>query len=297
MSKSKYRRSLTILPVSLLLLGCESGGAEEEPVNVGEAVDYTITSIEAGSGTSDLAIDMLDDYDNLEGWEVQTSSTAGMITSLDQAIQNEEPIIVTAWTPHWIFEEYDLKFLEDPKNSLGEEEYINTIAREGLAEDMPNAYAILDKFNWEVEDMQEVMLAAQDIPFEKAATNWIEENRDRVDEWTEGSETVDGEPLQLVSTPWDTERSSSHVMKIVLEELGYDVAITTVDPVVMFQAIAHGEGDASLAPWLPITFGRYYEEFEDQIDDLGPNMSGALNGLVVPEYMDIDSVEELPAMK
>lgn len=297
MSKSKYRRSLIILPVSLLLLGCESGGAEEEPVNVGEAVNYTITSIEAGSGTSDLAIDMLDDYDNLEGWEVQTSSTAGMITSLDQAIQNEEPIIVTAWTPHWIFEEYDLKFLEDPKSSLGEEEYIHTIAREGLAEDMPNAYAILDKFNWEVEDMQEVMLAAQDISFEEASADWVEENRDRVDEWTEGSETVDGEPLELVSTPWDTERSSSHVMEIVLEELGYEVTITTVDPVVMFQAIAHGEGDASLAPWLPITFGRYYEEFEDQIDDLGPNMSGALNGLVVPEYMDIDSVEDLPAME
>jgi glycine betaine/proline transport system substrate-binding protein len=84
-------------------------------------------------------------------------------------------------------------------------------------------------------------------------------------------------------------------MQIVLEELGYTVDITSVDPVVMFQAIAHDEGDASLAPWLPMTFGAYYDEYEDQIVDLGPNMSGAMNGLVVPAYMDIDSVEDLPA--
>ncbi|MDZ7836375.1 MAG: glycine betaine ABC transporter substrate-binding protein [Alkalibacterium sp.] len=295
LKKSKYRRLLTVLPVAFLLLGCESEEANEESMNVGEEVDYTIVGIEAGSGTTELAANALEDYDNLEGWEMQTSSTAGMITSLEQAIANEEPIIVTAWRPHWIFEEYDLKFLEDPEASLGEEEFIHTITREGLEEDMPNAFTVLENFSWNIADMEEVMLAAQDVPFEEAALDWVEENRDMVDEWTEGVETVDGEDFQLVSTPWDTERSSSHVMEIVLEELGYDVDITNVDPVVMFQAIAYDEGDASLAPWLPLTFGSYYDEYEDQIVDLGPNMTGAQNGLVVPAYMDVDSIEDLPA--
>lgn len=295
MKKSKYRRLLTVLPAAFLLLGCEAGESEEEPADVGEAMDHTIVGIEAGSGTTEMAEDMLNDYDNLEGWELQTSSTAGMVTALEQAIENEEPIVVTGWTPHWIFEEFDLKILDDPKNSLGEEEFIHTIVRQGLEEDMPGAYTVMENFSWEVEDMQEVMFAAQDIPFEEAATNWVEDNRDMVDEWTAGSEPVDGQEFRLVSTPWDSERASSHVMQIVLEELGYTVDITSVDPVVMFQAIAHDEGDASLAPWLPMTFGAYYDEYEDQIVDLGPNMSGAMNGLVVPAYMDIDSVEDLPA--
>ncbi|GEK89836.1 glycine betaine/proline transport system substrate-binding protein [Alkalibacterium putridalgicola] len=295
MKKSKYRRLLTVLPAAFLLLGCEAGESEEEPADVGEAMDHTIVGIEAGSGTTEMAEDMLNDYDNLEGWELQTSSTAGMVTALEQAIENEEPIVVTGWTPHWIFEEFDLKILDDPKNSLGEEEFIHTIVRQGLAEDMPGAYTVMENFSWEVEDMQEVMFAAQDIPFEEAATNWVEDNRDMVDEWTAGAEPVDGQEFRLVSTPWDSERASSHVMQIVLEELGYTVDITSVDPVVMFQAIAHDEGDASLAPWLPMTFGAYYDEYEDQIVDLGPNMSGAMNGLVVPAYMDIDSVEDLPA--
>ncbi|WP_368645382.1 glycine betaine ABC transporter substrate-binding protein [Alkalibacterium putridalgicola] len=295
MKKSKYRRLLTVLPAAFLLLGCEAGESEEEPADVGEAMDHTIVGIEAGSGTTEMAEDMLNDYDNLEGWELQTSSTAGMVTALEQAIENEEPIVVTGWTPHWIFEEFDLKILDDPKNSLGEEEFIHTIVRQGLEEDMPGAYTVMENFSWEVEDMQEVMFAAQDIPFEEAATNWVEDNRDMVDEWTAGAEPVDGQEFRLVSTPWDSERASSHVMQIVLEELGYTVDITSVDPVVMFQAIAHDEGDASLAPWLPMTFGAYYDEYEDQIVDLGPNMSGAMNGLVVPAYMDIDSVEDLPA--
>jgi len=284
-----------VLPVAFVLLGCEAGDAEEESMNVGEEMEHTLVGIEAGSGTTEMAEDMLDDYDNLEGWELQTSSTAGMITSLEQAIENEEPIVVTGWTPHWIFEEFDLKILDDPKNSLGEEEFIHTIVREDLKEDKPGAYAVMENFSWEVEDMQEVMFAAQDIPFEEAASDWVNDNRDLVDEWTQGSETVDGEDFQLVSTPWDSERASSHVMQVVLEELGYTVDITNVDPVVMFQAIAHDEGDASLAPWLPMTFGAYYDEYEDQIVNLGPNMSGAMNGLVVPAYMDIDSVEDLPA--
>lgn len=295
MKNKSYCKALAVLPVAFILLGCDGGDAEEQTDTMWEDLDYTITGIEAGSGTTELAEDMLEDYDNLEGWDIHTSSTAGMITSLDQAIQNEEPIIVTGWRPHWIFEKYDLKFLDDPQDSLGEEEFIHTIAREGLEADKPEAYAVLERFEWDISDMQEVMLAAQDIPFEQAASDWVEENREDVDQWTDGIDSVEDEAFHLVSTPWDTERSSSHVMELVLEELGYEVTITSVDPVMMFQAIAYGEGDASLAPWLPVTFGAFYDEVEDQIDDLGPNMSGALNGLVVPEYMDIDSVEDLPA--
>ena len=123
MKKSNYQRLLTVLPISFLLFGCGTDDAEgEEESTVGEDVEYTITATEPGAGLTELTHDTVAAYDNLEGWEVQESSTAGMITSLDQAIQNEEPIIVTAWRPHWIFESYDLKFLDDPKNTLGEEE-------------------------------------------------------------------------------------------------------------------------------------------------------------------------------
>lgn len=283
----------------LLLAGCgnegeaESNGQGDGTTNVSEAVNYTITGVEPGAGLTQLTKDTLKAYENLEGWELQESSTVGMLAALDDAIRNEEPIIVSGWSPHWKFAAYDLKFLEDPKGTFGGIENIQTIARKGLEEDMPNAFKIIDTFNWEVEDIESVVLASQDIPMEEAAANWLDENRDKVAEWVEGTEKVDGKSIEIVLTPWDTERATAQVVAQVLEEQGFNVTLTPVDPVIMFEAIATGNGDASLAPWLPSTHATFYEEYKDDIVDLGPSLTGGRNGFVVPAYMDIDSIEDL----
>ena len=286
--------------VLLLLTGCgdedsnkNNGNSAGDTVSIGEQVDYKIVGIEPGAGLTELSQNTLKEYENLKGWELVESSTAGMLGSLEQAIRNKEPIIITGWTPHWKFSEYDLKFLEDPKGTLGGTENINTIVRKGLENDLPGAYTILDRFYWEPEDMETVMYDAQNSSFEDAAIKWIEENQGKVDEWTKGIDKVDGKEIELVSTPWDSERASSSVMKAVLEQLGYTVTITPVDPAIMFQAIATDAADATLAPWLPTTHSSFYEKHKEDIVDLGENLKGTKNGFVVPEYMEIDSIEDL----
>lgn len=216
-----------------------------------------------------------------------------MLGELDKAYKNEEPIIFTGWNPHWMFAKYDLKYLEDPKKSLGEIENINTIVRKGFKEDLPNAYTIVDRFYWEPEDMETVMTDAQDSNFEDAANKWVEENSDTIAEWTAGVEKGNGEKISIISTPWDTEDASSHVIAAILEQHGFDTEITPVDPAIMFQAISTGNGDISLAPWLPITHESFYEKHKDDFIDLGENLKGARLGFVVPAYMDIDSIEDL----
>ncbi|PAV29656.1 glycine/betaine ABC transporter [Virgibacillus profundi] len=303
MTKLKVIGITFALSLSLLLTACGDEGNEEEAqdngnvgedtANLGEELEYTITGIEPGAGAMGLAATTIEEYENLEGWELLESSTAGMMTELGEAINNEEPIIVVGWNPHYMFASHDLKYLEDPQGTFGEKENINTITRIGLEDNMPSATKILDRFNWEVEDMEGVMLDAQDVSMEEAASTWVEDNQDKVDEWTEGVEPVDGKEIELVLTPWDSERASGEVMKLVLEEQGFQVTLTPVDPAIVFQAIANGEADASLAPWLPITHGPFYEEYKDDIVDLGPNLTGTKIGLAVPEYMDIDSIEDL----
>ena len=289
------------LSLSLVVAGCgqddsasiANAGGDETTTNYSEKLEYTITGVEPGAGITLQTINTLEEYENLEGWELMDSSTAGMLGSLDTAIQNEEPIIVVGWSPHWKFSAYDLKFLEDPKGTFGGSENVNTIARKGLEEDMPNAYKVLDRFYWEPQDMEAVMFDAQEVSFEEAANNWIEENPDKVAQWTEGIEKVDGKEIELVSTPWDSERASSSVMKAVLEQLGFKVTVTPVDPAIMFEAVATGQADATVAPWLPSTHSSFYEKHKEDIVDLGENLTGTQNGLVVPEYMDIDSIEDL----
>ena len=191
------------------------------------------------------------------------------------------------------FSQYNLKYLEDPKGSFGGEESIHTIVRKGLKEDMPNAYKILNQFHWDVKDMESVMLEAQETSFEEAAKNWIKANQDKVTQWIKDTEPVNGKSIELVSTPWDTERASSEVLKQVLEKQGFNVKVTPVDPAVVFQAIADGEADASQAPWLPSTHKPFYEKYKDDIVDLGENLKGTRTGLVVPTYMNIDSIDDL----
>lgn len=93
---------------------------------------------------------------------------------------------------------------------------------------------------------------------------------------------------------WDCAISQTHIMAAVLEEhFNYDVELVSVDAGIMWVGLAQGDLDAIVCAWLPITHGFYFEEYGDRVIDLGPNFEGARIGLVVPEYVDIDSIEDL----
>jgi len=147
--------------------------------------DHTITGIEPGAGITAATEKALDEYDNLADWNLITSSSGAMTTSLAKAIKNKEDIVVTGWSPHWKFAKYDLKYLEDSKGIYGGEETINTFVRKELKEDQPDVYSVLDNFHWTSEDLESVMLEIMDGKDPKqAAKDWVEANADKVAEWT-----------------------------------------------------------------------------------------------------------------
>lgn len=152
--------------------------------DLSDQANQTITGIEPGAGVVAAAEEAVGTYSNLSDWTVQTSSSGAMTTELGTAIANEEEIVITGWSPHWMFQEYDLKYLEDTEGVFGDGETINTMARLGLQDDMPEAYQILDNFFWEVEDMESVMAEINDgADPQTAAQDWIEANQDTVDQW------------------------------------------------------------------------------------------------------------------
>ncbi|WP_280553520.1 glycine betaine ABC transporter substrate-binding protein [Halomonas sp. 25-S5] len=149
-----------------------------------DAFNGKITGIDPGAGIMSLTEEVVETYE-LEEIDLQSGSGATMTAALDSAINNEEDIVVTGWTPHWMFARWDLKYLEDPENVYGGAEQIHTIVRQGLEEEMPEAYAILDAFEWTPEQMGEVMLMnqADDADPYENAKQWVEENQDVVQEW------------------------------------------------------------------------------------------------------------------
>ncbi|HEP1750910.1 TPA: ABC transporter permease/substrate binding protein [Streptococcus pyogenes] len=153
--------------------------------DLSKQADQKITGIEPGAGIMAAAQKTLKEYHNLSSWELVAASTGAMTTSLDQAIKKKDPIVVTAWSPHWMFAKYDLKYLKDPKETFGSTENINTIARKGLKKDLPNVYKIIDKFHWTKKDMEAVMLDInKGMSPEAAAKKWVEANKSKVSSWT-----------------------------------------------------------------------------------------------------------------
>jgi glycine betaine/proline transport system substrate-binding protein len=93
---------------------------------------------------------------------------------------------------------------------------------------------------------------------------------------------------------WAEGIAMTNLVKSVLEEkMDYEVEIQMADVGPVFTSIANGSSDLFLDAWLPITHESYMEKYGDDIVDLGLNFEGAKIGIVVPEYVTIDSIEEL----
>ncbi|GAB3058123.1 glycine betaine ABC transporter substrate-binding protein [Virgibacillus ainsalahensis] len=298
---------LIMITLMLVLAACGSDDSADEETSgnnestgYSEEIDYEITGIEPGAGVTVTTEEAINHYSNLEGWELKQSSTAAMMSSLNEAIDNEEPIIVTGWNPHWMFAQYpDLKYLEDPDGVYGEAEEIRTLARTGLKEEKPEAHKLLDQFAWEVEDMEGIMLEAEQTgeDIEELSRQWVHDNPEKTKAWTEGVQDVDGVEVEIASTQWDSELTSTYAVAEVMEQKGFNVTVTTADVAVMYQAVATSDVDATVAVWMPITTKEFYDEHEGNFEDLGANLEGAKIGMVVPDYMDIDSITDLEPAK
>ena len=303
MKKILKRLSLFTALIGLIILAaCSESDSGDNADNASDdysaEVDYTITGIEPGAGISVTTEKVMEEYDELQGWDLSLSSTGAMMSELSKKIDNEEPIIITGWNPHWMFSKYpDMKYLDDPKGIYGGEENINTLARLDLEQENPEAYKLIDQFEWEVEDMESIMYEANQTgeEIEVIAEQWVEENEDKVSKWIENVADVDNVDFELVSTPWDSERASSGVLKVAMEQKGFNVTVTPVDVAIVFESIANGDADATVAAWLPGTHKDFYEKHKDNVTDLGANLTGTKIGLTVPGYMDIDSIEDLQA--
>lgn len=90
-----------------------------------------------------------------------------------------------------MFTAYPIRYLEDPKEAMGGSEKIHAIARQGLEEDNPDAFALLESLRLTEEQLGELELAINDAgdPI-KGVKTWLEENRDVVQPWIDAAKQV-----------------------------------------------------------------------------------------------------------
>ena len=292
----KPAKALALVVVVAFLAAAISGCNNEGGEQAAEGAKGKLIGIEPGAGIMKASEEAIAEY-GLD-FELQDSSGFAMIAALKDAIDNEEWIAVTGWTPHWKFAKWELKYLDDPKGIYGGEEHIATIVPKGLKEDKPVVYALLDNFYWEPADMASVMIDIEEgMSEDEAAKKWIADNQDKVNEWIPAEEATEKGKVTLGYVEWESEIASTNVVKNVLMDMGYEVEIIAVDAGIMWTSIGNGDFDGIVAAWLPGTHADYYAKVEDSVENLGPNLEGAKIGLVVPAYVEIDSIEELNDVK
>lgn len=100
--------------------------------------------------------------------------------------------------------------------------------------------------------------------------------------------------VKLAYVNWAEGVAMTHLAQAILEDkMEYEVELTMADAGPIFTSLANGTYDAFLDGWLPITHEDYMKEYGDDLLDLGYNYENARIGLVVPAYVDIESIEEL----
>jgi glycine betaine/proline transport system substrate-binding protein len=152
---------------------------------VREQLDGTITGIDPGAGLTRLSRQAIEDY-GLDGYELQISSGAGMTAALQRAVRRDEWIVVTGWSPHWMFGAFDLRYLEDPEGVLGSFERVHAVARMGFYQDDVEVASFLSRMQIPIADLQAAMYEAQETSYEEAVTNYIAGNEARIDYWVTG---------------------------------------------------------------------------------------------------------------
>jgi glycine betaine/proline transport system substrate-binding protein len=148
-----------------------------------------IVGIDPGAGLTQITESEVIPTYGLEDMEYTTSSTPAMLQELETATEAGENIVVTLWRPHWAYDAYPIKDLEDPEGALGDVEHLHTFASTEWAEDEANAEVVGWLENFEMDS--DTLYSLENVMFNE--NQEVEDYRPIIEEWAaENQEYVDG---------------------------------------------------------------------------------------------------------
>jgi len=119
---------------------------------------------------------------------------------------------------------------------------------------------------------------------------------DSSDDSSTGDNAAAGGEITLGIIPsWTDGLTTAYLWKAVLEEEGYTVEVEDIaDAAPLYTGVAKGDIDVYPSAWSEITHKDYMDKYGDDLEDLGYYYEGAVLTLAVPEYSEIQSIEDLP---
>ncbi|MFI7348259.1 ABC transporter permease/substrate binding protein [Streptomyces sp. NPDC049936] len=263
-----------------------------------------ITGIESSAGEMALLKDKVSkEYGLDKEYKVVDSSTPAMLAELKRAMSKKEPIVVTLWSPHWAYNDLDLKKLKDPKGAWGKGDGVHTLSRKGFAGDDPTAAKWMKDFK--LDEKQLTSLEAEINKAGKgkqqdAVRTWLKSNPDLVDKLAPVEGAAGATPaeakraLDVAWFPWEEDVAVTYLWKNVLERRGYKMNLKQMDVGPVYTGLASGDLDLNFDAWLPHAQKNYWDKNKDNLTDLGTWYEPTSLEIAVPSYVkDVKSLADL----
>lgn len=150
-----------------------------------------IVGIESGAGLTKQMNDSAIPTYKLDKMEFVTSSTPAMLAELKAATDKGENVVVTLWRPHWAYDAFPVKDLEDPEGAMGATEKIHSFAKKDFESEFPELTPWFKNFKMDSKtlySLENAMFNVEEKPddYGPAVKKWISENQEWVDGLTAG---------------------------------------------------------------------------------------------------------------
>ena len=145
---------------------------------ISEKFDGKILTSEVGNGQYKLTEKVLNDK-KIVGYKMVASSETGMLSELDRNLKRGKWSLVNAWSPHWMFSKYPLRYLDDPEHLFGGAEQIHAFGRKGFSEQYPKVAQFFAHYSIPKDDLQKLMLDARSSSAEKVTADYYAANKQR----------------------------------------------------------------------------------------------------------------------
>ncbi|ROS54080.1 glycine betaine ABC transporter substrate-binding protein [Frigoribacterium sp. PhB24] len=153
----------------------------------------TIVGLEPGAGLTQITEERAIPAYGLESMDFVTSSTAALLTELQAATDAGENVVVTLARPHWAYDAYPIRDLEDPEGAMGPSEEIHSMASSTFDDDFATASGWLRDFELSEDDLLSLCNAmfnvdggADGTDYEAIVRAWMDEHPDVVEALTAG---------------------------------------------------------------------------------------------------------------
>jgi glycine betaine/proline transport system substrate-binding protein len=96
---------------------------------------------------------------------------------------------------------------------------------------------------------------------------------------------------------WAENIAVANMWKVLLDEKGFKVQLQNADKALIYNSVAQGKIDLTFEVWFPSGDKPAFDKVKDRVVKIGPWFKEANLGLVVPDYVAVDSIDQLNANK